>query len=879
MPVGAELPKLARHVCANGLSVVVAPNHATPIVTIEIALRGGALAEGPETSGYSRLFEFLFFTANRALADQDAYAARLRQLGMQSGAYTDSERVYFHTSTTPAHLAGALAVMRDALVSPLVDARRLDWARGRVRARLDHRDMSPRDRFAAELRRRVWWRHPTRKDPWGTREGVRDATVKRLQAFLVRYYVPNNAVLVVAGDVDAEPVFALAERLFERWVPAADPFAAEPMVQHPPLVRSEVLLVTQPVETVHLSLVWHGPSTRGPGTDLSYPADVLSMAARQGQGRLKRTLLDSGACLAAQLDWYTQVNTGPITLALEARPDRADACLDAALAEIGRLSEPGYLQDGDVASAVQAIEAERSGLRDHGLRLAHTLTFWWASAGFEYADTYSAKLAQVTAADVTRFAQTYLRGRPFVLGVMLAPAMLQEHGLDAAHFEARLALPAAAAAPTVPAAGPMPSRPLPPPAVPRGAVPPAVVTATAGDVTAMNMNDLEILVRRMAGAERVSANLYVEGGALNWGREDAGIEQLAVASAATGGSEELAAAELAQRLSAIDSSLRGTGNDNWSSLRSTSPKIHWPEALALLAAAFLRPALPPQAIERERNAMLSALLGEGAAGSLSEAVRELVPAGHPLSNPSRGTPETLARLTREDLTRHLAGLRDSRRLLLVVVGDVDPIDVWERTRAALGGLTAGTYEATPPPPLRFTQPRLVLRARTSERANQACSTAALPIWGSPDYAAALVTVRLLGKDVLSAGSALAGGTDAPLVCFCTGGPEVAKGMKGLYERIRGLARKPIPERELAGVKEQFLTGYLQLGQTPEAQADLLARAHILAGDFRAAARLPEAVRAVTPAAVQAFARDYLRNFQSVLQADPATLKKGLPASP
>src|ERR1700691_4546 len=75
-------PPYSHHVCANGLEVIVVERHATPLMTVEIAVHNGAMAEPPEYSGLSHLYEHMFFKGNKGTPDQLAYSARGRELGM-----------------------------------------------------------------------------------------------------------------------------------------------------------------------------------------------------------------------------------------------------------------------------------------------------------------------------------------------------------------------------------------------------------------------------------------------------------------------------------------------------------------------------------------------------------------------------------------------------------------------------------------------------------------------------------------------------------------------------------------------------------------------------------------------------------------------------
>ena len=179
---------------------------------------------------------------------------------------------------------------------------------------IDRNMSSPFYHFYHEVQDRVWWKYPSYKNPLGNEKTVRAATTKKMKTIQERYYVPNNSVLVITGDVKAKDIFDQADKLYTEWKKAEDPFKKHPLVQHPALPKSEVLVVEQPVRTVHGQIVWHGPSTVGANVDLTYAADLLGTALDEPTSKFQKALVDSGACTNAGIGWYTQMNTGPITV-------------------------------------------------------------------------------------------------------------------------------------------------------------------------------------------------------------------------------------------------------------------------------------------------------------------------------------------------------------------------------------------------------------------------------------------------------------------------------------------------------------------------------------------------------------------------------------
>jgi zinc protease len=431
----AAPPQIQQKTLANGLTILVAENHALPLVTIEVAAKNGSMTESPEYNGLSHLYEHMFFKANAALPNQEAYMARLRQLGMIWNGTTNTERVNYFFTTTADHLDEAMVFMRDAIVSPLFDPKELERERVVVTGELDRNESNPGYYLWHETARRLWWKYPSYKDPLGNRQTVLTATRAKMLTIKNRYYVPNNSALVVTGDVRAADIFAQAEKLYAGWKRSEDPFRKHPLVQHPPLRGSSVVLLEKPVEIVSGSISWHGPSTVGPSAPATYAADVVGAALQEPSSKFQRALVDSGACVQASFGWWTQMNTGPITLGFEARPDKVDQCIRAALDEVAKMRAPDYFSDEELTDSAHRIEVELAREREKPSELAHNITFWWTSAGLDYYRGYLAQVGRVTRADLGKFIDGFMTRKPYVLSVMISPEMGKELHLDQAHFE------------------------------------------------------------------------------------------------------------------------------------------------------------------------------------------------------------------------------------------------------------------------------------------------------------------------------------------------------------------------------------------------------------------------------------------------------------
>jgi zinc protease len=248
-----------------------------------------------------------------------------------------------------------------------------------------------------------------------------------MRTIQARYYVPNNSALIVTGDAKPDDVFKLAEQIMGSWERrAVDPFKEFPLVEHPPLPKSEAVFIEKTAgadgedqgQNVFVELGWQGPSI-GKDDAATYAADVFSYIISQPNSRFQRKLVDSGLSASAGLGYYTQRNVGPINLLMVTRPENAKKLLAATYTEIGQFTRPDYFTDEELESAKTILESNDLFDREKASEYAHTLGFWWSSTGVEYFRGYHAKLRAVTRDDINRYIKTYIQGKNHV-GLALA---------------------------------------------------------------------------------------------------------------------------------------------------------------------------------------------------------------------------------------------------------------------------------------------------------------------------------------------------------------------------------------------------------------------------------------------------------------------------
>ncbi len=277
---------------ANGMEVIVLPDPSVPIVTVEIAVRNGSFTEPPELNGLSHLYEHMFFKTNQALVvygcgqakqfgntayynrqNCDAklklqsvigdvnYLGNIGQLGITYNGETKEEVVNYYFTTTSPYLSTAIRFVRDAVRFPTFDEEEFTREKEVVIGEIDRNESNPFYYLNHTLNDKLFYKYATRKQPLGTRETVATATTAKMRLIQSRYYVPNNSALVITGSVNPDDAFKFAEQYFGDWERRpVDPFKEFPLVEHPPLAKSDGYIVEQPVQNVLIQIGWHGPS-------------------------------------------------------------------------------------------------------------------------------------------------------------------------------------------------------------------------------------------------------------------------------------------------------------------------------------------------------------------------------------------------------------------------------------------------------------------------------------------------------------------------------------------------------------------------------------------------------------------------------------------
>lgn len=821
----------------NGLEVLVVEKHDAPMVTIEIAVKTGSFTETPETNGLSHLYEHMFFKGNAALPTQERYMARVSELGISFNGTTSTERVNYFFTLPSRNFAAGMKFMQDALLRPLFNQEELVSERAVVIGEYDRNEADPRHYLREGLRKRLYGNQAYRKNPLGERKVILSATQDIMRGFQAQYYVPNNSCLLIVGDVNLTEARVLAERLFgpRAWPKGKDPHRL-PRAPLPRISKSEAFLSTRDTPLQVLGGVWPGPDV-GRDERATFVADVWGTLLALPHGRFQRTFRDGGLADQVSMSYYTQREGGEVSFDAACRDGKILQVRDTLLAEIDAMAEPGYWSAQDLALAKRTLRIGRAYEGQAGAELSHTLSFWWASSSLDYYRNYLAECDSVSLEELRGLVRNYLLARPLVLGGLMSAAKQKELGLSSEQL-------------------------LPKPR-------PSAAAASAVEDFALT-NGLRVLYRRQPGASLSALSLAFDGGSNGLAEQEQGIDELLLATLLDGSAKTKRDALQAELVALGVRHSSEVGYD-YAQLSLAAPKAGFAKALGLLSECLREPGFEPRQVRQRQNAILADLRAEASDPDryVTRVVNGIFFAGHPYANRPDGTAKTIAAFDASALRARLKSLLQTKRMLLVIVGDHESRELKTLLQARLGFVPRGDWKR--PNPGTFGGAERIAHDERKLPTNYVLGKCATPAPGHPDYPAARMALAVLKKRLWASLRTKHSLTYAPwagigryrsnygAIYASTTQPQRALSLT--WKDVRSLQTDLVSKQELLGLTAQEETRAYSQGEAPLQHAQSLIHAELVGGSWRSHYELPAALGRVTPAQLREAARTYLRDFR------------------
>lgn len=220
----------SRHQLANGLQVLVCPDYSTPMAALSVCYHVGSRDEDPERTGFAHLFEHLMFCGSVNIPDYDI---PLQKAGGENNAYTTNDMTNYYLSLPKANLETGFWLESDRMLEPAFSEESLNVQKNVVIEEFKQRNLNqPYGDTWALIRELAYQVHPYRWPTIGREiSHIADASPDEVKSFFYRFYAPDNAVLVLSGNVDEQECLQLAQKWFGP-IPARNvrkaPLPAEP---------------------------------------------------------------------------------------------------------------------------------------------------------------------------------------------------------------------------------------------------------------------------------------------------------------------------------------------------------------------------------------------------------------------------------------------------------------------------------------------------------------------------------------------------------------------------------------------------------------------------------------------------------------------------
>ena len=749
-PLRAAPPEMTfeKYRLQNGLDVILHVDHAVPIVHVEVWYKVGSKDEAPGRTGFAHLFEHMMFQGTKQIPE-DAYFKYLGQTGAsaRNGSTSTDRTNYFETLPASELELGlwlessrmGFLLDRPSFSATLQNQR--DVVKNERRQRIENAPLGGVARV--ELEALFPPGHPYHHEVMGSMKDLDAATEADIRAFFNKYYAPNNAVLLIAGDIDVARVKGLVEKYFGP-IPVGPPVErlSAPTIPAPTAERQ--IAMEAKVNLPRALMAWNTVPIFAPGdADL----DLLSSVLGGGKSsRLyRRLVLEMKIAQSVSAVHISRLLGGTFEITYVPLQGHKLGELETVInQELEKLR----------AQPVAAAELERArnetktdlvrGLETLQGLAGRLLTYDVFAGDPAYLGRDLDRYETATPATLQKWATQILRGQ--------ARVTIDVEPNSNAPIMGRLLNPQSAPerSPPTPAIAEKPTSRQTPDAEFRQKLP-ATGEKSAFRVPAVKRfklkNGLRVILAESHKLPLVGVEMVVRSGNGANPQSKAGLADL-VADMLDEGTASRSATEIAEQIAQLGATLSTNATWDASSLSVSALSENIDRALDVWADVLLRPAFSEDDLARVRENLLSSLARRKDSPPLVAGVafaRALFGDSHPYGSPSSGTEASVAGITRADVQAFFDKYYRPNNAVLVVAGDIGEADL----RAKMEKLLAG-WKPRPVPAVKIPKPPSIEKTRIFlvDKAGAPQSSIRIGLLGierkNPDYYRALVMNQILG---------------------------------------------------------------------------------------------------------------------------------------
>lgn len=408
---------------ANGLQVVVIESHRLPVVRQIVFYRVGASDDPPGKSGLAHYLEHLMFKGTKVMAPGE-FSKVVARNGGRDNAFTSADTTAYYQTVSRDRLELVMRMEADRManltIAPEEAAPELKVVVEERRSRVDNRPAAQLDEHVAAA---LFMNHPYRVPIIGWQHELEKLTVEDARAFYKQHYAPNNAILVIAGDVTVDEVRPLAEKYYGV-IPANPSIRPRVRLAEPPQhAARRVTMRSDRVREPRFARDYLAPSHSTGETAHAYALELLSVITGGGAtSRLYRSMVIEKKIALGVDTYYDADQFGPAVFGFALRPregtglDVAEAALDT---EIRSLLEKGVTAE-ELAAAKKRMLASaifaRDSLRRGAVSIGVALT---TGQTIEDVESWPERISAVTLEQVNAAARYVLRPERSVTSLLL----------------------------------------------------------------------------------------------------------------------------------------------------------------------------------------------------------------------------------------------------------------------------------------------------------------------------------------------------------------------------------------------------------------------------------------------------------------------------
>ncbi len=390
----------------NGLRILLAEEHKAPVVTIQLWYKVGSRNEPIGKTGISHMLEHMMFNGTPTIGPKQ-FSLTVQRNGGQDNAYTTADYTAYYEDFAGDRVLFGLELEADRMAHLLLGEKEFLPERQVVieERRLRIEDQ-PANVLGEVMRATAFLAHPYRWPVIGWVSDIEGYTRDDLVEHYRTYYTPNNATLIVAGDIKREELLPRIQALFGKIPRGPDP--PKVVTVEPPQRGERRVYVKKDAELPLVFAVYHVPNLTHAD---SFALDVLAYVLGGGQSaRLHQAVVYEKQLASFTSADYSSVHVDPYLFEISAGPlpgKTAEEVEQAVFAEVERLQrEP--ISDRELQKAKNQIESEFVFAQDSVHRLASMLGAYESVTTWRLLATYLESIHKVTAADVQRVAKQYL---------------------------------------------------------------------------------------------------------------------------------------------------------------------------------------------------------------------------------------------------------------------------------------------------------------------------------------------------------------------------------------------------------------------------------------------------------------------------------------